>query len=423
MLRNHMDLLILSCNVLRATQLLLLLREPPLLSQLQRRLLLVNLTLSLPKKSKAPVKRKALAYLVAPSKEVHSKRKRKLKNKTSEAGSSAPAVEHDDDTEDIDQGNDLSETNFCTYLEGNLGKDEGYVDTSNVANASPSDHIDAQRARVKVIRRQMKPMDLLAQSVIARDRESSSPPKKALDYTVTHVEFERTESMYTSRMTSNSCLQDKVKFKRDQLVELRFEFSNLKEKHEKVGKLRDQLVEIEVVAARLTDELARTDSKLSEQALVMRDLENKLTFKESDSQRYWETASIARQHFNDLRNEVSYFMSFDFDGLVQRLLSSDEFNATLARILAFGITAGVKRGLRMGCSNLKFQKASQKISKADESTLLEMTSIRPKKLARLVVSASTPATSSLTGKSFGWTFTLKDSEPTRLAHDASFSST
>ncbi|GJS52248.1 hypothetical protein Tco_0625610 [Tanacetum coccineum] len=107
--------------------------------------------------------------------------------KKSKAPVNAPSAEHDDDAEDIDQGNDLSETDYCAYLEGNLERDEGnssraafvlnlrsakldsppprlsntapfdpgYVGTSNVANASSSDH----------------PMDLLAQSVIARDRE------------------------------------------------------------------------------------------------------------------------------------------------------------------------------------------------------------------------------------------------------------
>nr|GEZ69651.1 hypothetical protein [Tanacetum cinerariifolium] len=316
---------------------------------------------------------------------------------------STPATEHGDDAKDVDQGNDLSEANYCAYLEGNSERDEDYAGTFNVANASSFDHIDARRgttpiciagkAWAKVICRQMGPMDLLAQSAIARDceydnildddlfsatlgeeiditlfplaprpyyisypfaeAEGSSPPKytkeewdephaveanilakeifkdpgickKALDCTVTPTELERTESIYTSLVTSNARLQDKVKVKRDQLSKLRFEFYDLKEKHEKVQqdfyardqenkyllalndassndvkKLRDQLAEGEAVADRWVDKMAHTDSKLSKQALVVLDLENKLAFEKSESQ-------------------------------------SDEFNATLARILSLG---------------------------------------------------------------------------------------
>nr|GEZ52118.1 hypothetical protein [Tanacetum cinerariifolium] len=64
----------------------------------------------------------------------------------------------------------------------------------------------------------------------------------------------------------------------------------------------------------------------------------------------------------DNESDVICVDSFDHDGLVRKILSSDEFNATLARILSLGINSGVKRGLCMGRSDLKFQEASQKVS-------------------------------------------------------------
>nr|GFD05975.1 hypothetical protein [Tanacetum cinerariifolium] len=134
------------------------------------------------------------------------------------------------------------------------------------------------------------------------EAEGSSPPKYTKEeWDEPHAVEANILAKYTSLVTSNARLQDKVKVKRDQLSELRFEFYDLKEKHEKVQqdfyardqenkyllalnnassndvkKLRDQLAEGEAVAARSVDKMAHTDSKLSKQALVVLDLENKL---------------------------------------------------------------------------------------------------------------------------------------------------
>ncbi|GKC50227.1 hypothetical protein Tco_1072972, partial [Tanacetum coccineum] len=102
-----------------------------------------------------------------------------------------------------------------------------------------------------------------------------------------------------------------------------------------VKKLKDQLAEAEA-AARSADELARTDAKL-------------------------DVATTIEHHFDDLRSEVTRFVSSGVDGLVQKLLSSDEFNSTLAHILSFGITFGVERGLRMGRTDAEFEEASQNV--------------------------------------------------------------
>nr|GEU85287.1 hypothetical protein [Tanacetum cinerariifolium] len=173
---------------------------------------------------------------------------------------------------------------------------------------------------------------------------------------------------------------------------------------------KDLLVKAKATTARLANELDHAELKLSEQALVMRNLENKLVLDKSESQ-------------------------------------SDKFNATLARILSFGITSGVERGLRMGCFDVEFQDTFPKVSnfilgakaefknanddlpfthfpflakifEAADSTLSKVVSIQPDKLAHPAVSTSVPATSSLADKMFGWTSTPKDYEPTGLSYDA-----
>ncbi|GJY58044.1 hypothetical protein Tco_0457936 [Tanacetum coccineum] len=75
----------------------------------------------LAKNSKALVKRKASTYLVGLSKAAQPKRKRRLTSKASKARSGALVVAQDDDVEDVG----LSETDYCTFLEGNLERDEG----------------------------------------------------------------------------------------------------------------------------------------------------------------------------------------------------------------------------------------------------------------------------------------------------------
>ncbi|GJS87741.1 hypothetical protein Tco_0770377 [Tanacetum coccineum] len=179
-------------------------------------------------------------------------------------------------------------------------------------------------------------------------------------------------SRYTALVASNTRLREKIKRKVGYLTELCFEISDLEEKHEKVHqdwhaldkenkdlhslcdgsfnevkRLRDQLVEVEA-AARLADELARTDANLSDQALVVRDLKNELALERYESQGYRDAATIVEHLFDDLRSEVTHFVSSGFDGLVRKLLSRDEFKATLTHILSLGITSDVERGLPHG---------------------------------------------------------------------------
>ncbi|GJV60906.1 hypothetical protein Tco_1467006 [Tanacetum coccineum] len=200
-------------------------------------------------------------------------------------------------------------------------------------------------------------------------------------------------SRYTALVAFNTRLREKIKRKASYLTELRFESSDLEEKHEKV-----QLAEAEAATTRSADELARTDAKLSDQAL---------------------------HRFDDLRSEVTRFVSSDIDSLVRGLLSSDEFSVTLASILSLAITSGVKKG-----AEDEFNKAVAalpstyfpflaKIAEVAESALLEVVSIQPNKIARSAVPAFAPATSLPVGETFGWTFTLEESRLTWLAPNAS----
>ncbi|GJW37531.1 hypothetical protein Tco_0060451 [Tanacetum coccineum] len=50
------------------------------------------------------------------------------------------------------------------------------------------------------------------------------------------------------------------------------------------------------------------------------------------------------------------------EGVVQKLLSSDEFHVALARVASLGINYGVEKGLRMGRTDVEFEAAVQKVS-------------------------------------------------------------
>ncbi|GJY96284.1 hypothetical protein Tco_0512645 [Tanacetum coccineum] len=284
--------------------------------------------------------------IASPFEVIYPKRKRKLKSKASEVGSSTPTAEHGDDAKDVDQGNDLSETDYCVYLEGNLERNEG---TAPVGVA--------RKAQAEV-------MDLLAQSALARDREYDNIPDDdfssghscicmlAFDRTVTLAKLERTESMSLLQLSNR----------------------------------------MDVLTAFLLAE---------GEAVVARDM-----------------AAATEQLFDVLQSEVTRFLSFNFDGLVRGC-------AWVTLMLSFKkvskFVLGAQAEFDKAIANIPFTHFPflAKISEATESTLSEVASIQPDKIARPAVSASAPATSFPTCKTFGWTSTPKASEPTGLAHDAS----
>ncbi|GKC28465.1 hypothetical protein Tco_1035759, partial [Tanacetum coccineum] len=192
----------------------------------------------------------------------------------------------------------------------------------------------------------------------------------ALDQTITPAELKRTESLsqvhlsnqmnvltallvshgvemnsrYAALAASNARLRDKVKRKVGYLSELRSEVSILEKKLKKeVRKLKAQLAEAKVVAARSSDELAHTDAK-------------------SKSHEYRDAATAAEHRFDDFMSKVACFAGSGIECLVRKFMSNDEFNAALARVLTFSITSGMGRGLRMGRIDAQFEEASQNVS-------------------------------------------------------------
>ncbi|GJV51128.1 hypothetical protein Tco_1446869 [Tanacetum coccineum] len=98
-----------------------------------------------------------------------------------------------------------------------------------------------------------------------------------------------------------------------------------------------------------------TDAKLSKQALTVRGLQNSLVLEKSKSKRY-------KDAMDGLREEITQFVGSSMESLVRKLLLSDEFHAALARVASFGINYGVKRGLRMGRTDVEFEAAVQQVS-------------------------------------------------------------
>ncbi|GJY61263.1 hypothetical protein Tco_0461920 [Tanacetum coccineum] len=215
-------------------------------------------------------------------------------------------------------------------------------------------------------------------------------------------------------------------------------------------KLKVQFAEAEATAARLSNELVRTNSKLSDKALIVRDFQNDLALEKSKSQKYRDVVVDAKDRLSSLRGEVTDFVGSGVESLFHSLLFSDEFNSSLACIAYLGITSGVERGLRMGRTDVGFEEAAQnvsnffvgteaefnkavadlpsikflflaKIAEASEGALSEIANIQPNKLPSPTAPASASATNSTVAKTFGWTSAQEGSELPRLGPDVSSS--
>ncbi|GJY49635.1 hypothetical protein Tco_0439591, partial [Tanacetum coccineum] len=352
------------------------------------------------KRSKAPVKRKAYASAKEPSGDVN---------------------------EDVGQENDLSEAAYCRCLALLLlVLLTLLLSSSNAPNApSPFDGdvgrgtapVDAaEGARMDKIRRSPEHMDLFAESALCHDYEHDDLPSDddfsfptlalvllALDHTITPAKLERMKAMSPLEFSNWMNVLTSL------LVSYGTEF-NVRDLHasnhalsDEIKSLKDQVAEAEVTVARSADK----------QVLVMRDLENKLVFQESKTQKYKDMAAAVKQRFGDLRSDVTLFVSFKFDCLVQKFLCSDEFNVVLAHIL---VKAKFDKSVaELPSTNFPFL---VKVSEVAGSTLPEVAKLQPNKLARLAVFSFAPTTSSLSGKTFGRTSTLKDSEPKEFTDDA-----
>ncbi|GJY45909.1 hypothetical protein Tco_0434972 [Tanacetum coccineum] len=376
-------------------------------------------------------------------------KRRKLRKRASEPGSSAPELSQ---TEGVDEA-DL--TDFCAEIKNSLERDESTfvraasapiprlgkrlgappsvadVSASGPSPVGTSVHASTSRrnlslggsivsghvgkSMVEVMRCQLDPLDSLARSALARDAkydqisdddfgtatlgeeinltlfplapgpyhmpypyEGVSSPlytkevwdgphvpesnilckdifkdpdvcKKALDRTITPAELRRTEfllplelsnrvnvlsallvshgyelnSRYTNLVSSKALLQEKLDQKKGDVRLLCSEVTSLDDKLEKLQRDYDALG--------LTEELTRTDAKLLEQALTVRDFQNELALERSKSQGYKNSA-------DKLRVEIAHFIGSSVEGLVRKLLSSDEFHVTL-KISNFQVAA------------------------------------------------------------------------------------
>nr|GEY31171.1 reverse transcriptase domain-containing protein [Tanacetum cinerariifolium] len=364
----------------------------------------------LARKSKGPLQVRARSALVTISEPSQLSKNKRLKKRASEAGSSAP---------ELRQAEGLNEADiigFCMELEDSMERDEGtsirvasvltprlgkrlglsssmavvsvfgpaHVWTS--APASTSGHsLDlggsstggfVGKSRAEDMRRQMDPLDawpvvlcLVTQNMTRYRRMTLALLIVALDWTLTPDELRRTESLlllelsnrvnvlsallvsygyelnsrYTDLVSSKVRLQDNFDRKKGVVKLLHSDLDNKLEKVQRAASVG------------ITEELARTDAKLSEQALTVRDLHNELASKRSRSQGYKDVV-------DELKTEVTQFIGSSMEGLVRRLLSSDKFYAAFAHVSSLGINYGVERGLRMGRSNADFEAAARKVS-------------------------------------------------------------
>ncbi|GJW57857.1 hypothetical protein Tco_0104588 [Tanacetum coccineum] len=387
----------------------------------------------LAKKSKAPVKRKEPTSLLGPSEPDQLRRKRRLRRKASNAGSSAPVVERAEDTE----ATDLSKSNYCTILEDTLDKDE--VTFFRAAFTPPlrlgkrlgspptclmlPSSIHRMLACLMLLVLLLLVMSMFEKyDRISKDDFANASLGEEIDLTL----FPLAPGPYVMPYPFADDQENK-------------DLHSLNDvSSEKVRKLKGQLVEAEAATARVSDELTRIDAKLSDQELVTRDLQNDLALERLKSQEYKDVAVAAEHHFHNLKSEVTRFVGSGVDCLVCKLLSSDEFITTLARILTFSITSMVERGLHMGRTDAEFEQASHnvsnfflgveakfnkvvaalpfisfpflvKIAEAAEGALLEVVNVQPDKIVRSAVPTSVPAMFFPTGKTFGWTSGLKES--------------
>ncbi|GKG36603.1 hypothetical protein Tco_0444281, partial [Tanacetum coccineum] len=79
--------------------------------------------------------------------------------------------------------------------------------------------------------------------------------------------------------------------------------------------------------------------KLQSQLTDAKAASNELALERSKSQGY-------KNSNDELRAEIAHFIGSGVEGLVRKLLSSDEFHAALAHVASLGINYGVERGLR-----------------------------------------------------------------------------
>ncbi|GJT27436.1 hypothetical protein Tco_0907711 [Tanacetum coccineum] len=299
----------------------------------------------LAKKSKGHSQARVCSNLDTTPKPSRPSKKRKLKKRASEASTSAP---------ELDQAEGVDETelaDFCTEIEDNLERDEGvstrvisvpipclgnrlaappfiaivsasepsYVGTLahactsgrslSLRGAIVSGHAGKSRAEVMLC--QLDLLDSLARSALARDPDVVAG--KALDQTITPAELRRTKFLLPLELSNRGNVLSALLVSHGYELNSRYTYSETRVASQRyaaskeVKKLESQLTDAKAASVCLSEELTRTDVKLSEQALTVRDLQNELA--------------------------------------LERLLSSDELHAALARVASLGANVDFDKAL------------------------------------------------------------------------------
>nr|GEV19785.1 hypothetical protein [Tanacetum cinerariifolium] len=296
-------------------------------------------------------------------------KKRKLLKKALEAGSSALELDQAEGANEAD----LADLSVVSAFEPSHVGTLPHASTSS-RSLSLRGVVTSGRIRkfeVEVMRRQMDLLDCLACSALACDAEYDQIPDddfgiatrgKKIDLTlfplapgpyrmtypyegVSYPLYTK-EGLFCLEVTSLDDKLERLQGDCDSLAQENRELCSQRDAtFEDVKKLQSQLTDAKATFAVLTEELTRIDAKLSKQALT----------------------------------EVNEFVGSGVGGVVQKLLSSDEFHAALARVLSLGVNYGVERELHIGHTNVEFEAVVQ-------GTLSDVAQILPKKFVRSATS-------------------------------------
>ncbi|GJQ97445.1 hypothetical protein Tco_0008584 [Tanacetum coccineum] len=221
--------------------------------------------------------------------------------------------------------------------------------------------------------------------------------QKALDRTITPAELKRTKSLlpldlanrfnvlsdllvshgvelnsrYTGLVSTRNHLQEKFDRKAGYVKENRELCSQKDVASVKVKELRTELTDAKVASIGLSEELSQTDAKLSDQALVVRDLHNHLALDKARSQGY-------KDAIDGLREERGLRMG----------RTDVEFEAAVQKVSNFrvGTKADFDKAL-VDFPTTPFPFLN-KISAASGGTLFEVTQVLPDKHIHSVIPAS-----------------------------------
>nr|GEW85864.1 zinc knuckle CX2CX4HX4C [Tanacetum cinerariifolium] len=384
----------------------------------------------LARRSQGPSKGKARISFVVDSEPIQPSKKSKLRKRVHEAVSSNPEVEQ------IEGLGDAHISSFYVELKDSLERSGGIPVRVIFA---PLSHLVAlmESLGFEDVRRCSDPLDTLARSALSRDAEYdqileddfvSASRGEEIDMTffpiapglnVIHIRLMVTLLLHTlnnngmvlicRRIISCARIFSEIRMFVGKLWIVLLPLLSLGE-HEKLKKvqgdcsvlnhqnrelhsqndasfkevkmLQSQLANAINFTTKLSDELDQTDVKLADYALVVRDLQNELPLERSKSQEYKDVAK-------GLRTEVTYFVGSAVECLVRRLLSSDEFHASLAHVSTLAVVSGAEFNKSLDALPSTPFLFLHKVVAAASGALSEVTQILPDKLVRPIAPVST----------------------------------